>query len=87
MPTYELVEIFTRIGLALAAGILVFFVPIFLSKARFAPKLAKRITYRALAFLALAGFCGYMWFLWNRHLPKKSKEPAPITYPAPPVSR
>ena len=87
MPTYELVEIFVRIGLALAAGILVFFVPIFLSKARFAPQLSKRITYRVLAFLALAGFCGYMCFLWNRHVPRKAESPAPITYPAPPVAQ
>ena len=87
MPTYELVAIFVRIGLALAAGVLIFFVPIFLSKARFAPKLAKRITYRVLALLALLGFCGYMGFLWNRYVPKKPDSPAPITYPAPPITK
>ncbi len=87
MPTHELIAISIRIGLALAAGVLVFFVPIFLSKARFASKLGKRITYRMLAFLAFTFFCGYMWFLWDRYVPKAPNTPAPVTYPASPITK
>lgn len=85
MPTYQLVAILTRIGLALAAGILVFIVPIALRKARFAPHLGKRIFLYVLACAALIGFCVYVFYLWARFIPREPEAPAPIAYPVSPA--
>ena len=85
MPTYQLVAILTRIGLALAAGILVFIVPIALRKARFAPHLGKRIFLYVLAFAALIGFCVYVFYLWARFVPREPEAPPSIAYPVSPA--
>ena len=73
-----------RIGLALAAGLLIAVVPIALRKARFAVHLGPRIAGYAIALLALAGFGAYGWYLWNHYVPREPAAPAPITYPQPP---
>ncbi|MGD9781127.1 MAG: hypothetical protein AB7V14_03135 [Kiritimatiellia bacterium] len=85
MPTYQLVEILTRIGLALGAGVLVFIVPLALRKARFAPHAGKRVFLYVLALAALVGFCFYVYYLWTRYVPREPEAPAPIAYPVSPA--
>ena len=85
MPTFQLVEILTRIGLALAAGILVFIVPIALRKARFEPHVGRRVFLYGLAIVALVGFCVYVFYLWARFIPHADEAPAPIAYPVSPA--
>ncbi len=85
MPTYQLVAILTRIGLALAAGVLAFIVPISLRKARYEPRIGKRIFCYVLALASLAGFCVYIAYLWNHVIPRQPEAPAPVEYPAPPA--
>ncbi|NCD22966.1 MAG: hypothetical protein EOL90_08520 [Spartobacteria bacterium] len=86
MPTYQLQEIFTRIGLALAAGILIAIVPIALRKTRYEPALSKRVFYALLALVALIGFGFYATYLWNRFIPRAPEEAAPLEYPAAPAA-
>ncbi len=86
MPTYQLEAIFIRIGLALAAGVLIAIPPIAWRLARFEPSIVKRIVCHVVALLALAGFFAYGWYLWDRFVPREPEEPAPVTYPAPPVT-
>jgi len=86
MPTFQLEAIFTRIGLALAAGVLIAIPPLAWRCARFEPKIIKRVVCHILALLALAGFCYYAWYLWDRFVPKEPETPAPVTYPAAPTT-
>ncbi len=85
MPTFQLEAMFTRIGLALAAGVLIAIPPIAWRGARFEPSLTKRIVCHVIALIALACFCYYGWFLWNRFVPREPEAPAPITYPVSPA--
>ena len=84
MPTFQLEAMFTRIGLALAAGVLIAIPPLAWRGARFEPSIVKRVVCHVIALIALAGFCYYAYFLWNRFVPSEPETPAPITYPAPP---
>lgn len=85
MPTYQLEEILTRIGLALAAGVIIAIVPIAQRKARYEPSIVKRILFRVLALAALVGFCFYAWYLWDRFVPREPVAPAPVEYPVAPA--
>ena len=86
MPTYQLQAIFLRIGLALVAGVLIGTVPIARRLARYEPRLVKRILLNLLSLAALAGFCVYAWYLWDRYVPREPEAPAPVAYPAPPLT-
>ena len=85
MPAYQLQAIFLRIGLALAAGLLIAIVPVALRKTRYEPSTAKRVFFYLLALASLAGFCAYAVYLWNHFVPPEPEAPAPITYPAEPL--
>lgn len=85
MPTYQLHALLLRMGLALAAGVLIALVPIFLRKACWEPHLPKRIAFSILALLSFVGFFIYAWHLWNRYVPREPEAPAPVAYPAPPA--
>lgn len=83
MPTYQLEAIFIRIGLALAAGVLIAIVPIAQRKARYEPSLVKRIVLHAFALAAFIGFCFYAVYLWQRFVPAAPAEsPSPVAFPA-----
>ena len=84
MPTYQLEAILIRIGLALVAGVLIATVPIAYRLGRYEPRLAKRIFFNLLSLSAFAGFCVYVWILWDRHVPREPAVPAPVAYPANP---
>lgn len=84
MPAYQLQEIFTRIGLALAAGILIALPPILWRKSRYETRLFVRITCLTLALCSLLGFFWYAWFLWQRFVPREPAPPEPVTYPVDP---
>jgi len=85
MPTYQLEAILTRIGLALAAGVIIAIVPIAQRKARYEPSLVKRVICHLLALAAFVGFCFYAWYLWDRFVPRESEAPAPVEYPVSPA--
>lgn len=82
MPTYQLHEIFVRIGLALVAGVLIAAVPVARRMARYEPAAIKRFVFNSLSIAAFLGFCFYAWFLWNRYVPREPSAPPPR---APPV--
>jgi len=84
IPTHQLEAIFSRIGLALAAGVLIAIPPIAWRCARFEPSIIKRVVCHVIALIALAGFCYYGWFLWNRFVPHEPEAPEPIAYPTAP---
>ncbi len=85
MPTYQLQAFFLRIGLALAAGVLIAIVPVAQRRARYEPHLAKRISLHLLALVALIAFGFYVVYLWNRFVPQEPETPAPVEYPAAPA--
>ena len=85
MPTYQIAEVLARVGLALAAGVLIGTVPIARRAARYEPRMPKRIFFNLLSLGALIGFCFYVVYLWNRFIPREPEGPAPIEYPATPV--
>jgi len=86
IPTYQLEAIYTRIGLALAAGVLIAIPPFAWRCARFEPSIVKRVVCHLIALIALAGFCYYGYFLWNRFVPKEAEMPDPISYPVAPAT-
>lgn len=83
---YQFQEMFARIGLALAAGILIAIVPVALRKTRYEPSVSKRVFYSILALVALIGFGFYATYLWNRFVPRAPDEAAPLEYPAAPTA-
>jgi len=85
IPTYQLEAIFIRIGLALAAGVLIAIPPIALRCARFEASIIKRIVCHIIALIALGCFCYYGYFLWNRFVPHEPDTPEPISYPVSPA--
>ena len=85
MPTYQVIDILTRIGLALAAGVIIAIVPIAWHKGHFQPRRSKRIVWYLLALIALLGFFGYGWFLWNKFFPHEPATPPPVEYPVTPT--
>ena len=86
MPSYQMEAIFLRIGLALAAGVLIASPPIALRRARYEPSIPKRIFFHLFALVALVGFCFYANYLWSRFIPKAPETPVPVAYPAAPVA-
>lgn len=86
IPTHQLEAIFTRIGLALAAGVIIAIPPIAWRCARFEPSIIKRVVCHILALLALIGFGFYGYFLWNHFVPKKPVLPESISYPVAPIT-
>ncbi len=70
MQNPQILQILIRIGLALAAGLLMAMVPISYTKARFNPKPVSRIVWAVLCVAFLFGFVGYMWFLWTNFVPR-----------------
>jgi Sec-independent protein secretion pathway component TatC len=85
IPTHQLEAIFTRIGLALAAGVLIAIPPIAWRGARFEPSILKRVVCHIIALIALGCFCYYGYFLWNRFVPHEPEAPEPISYPVSPA--
>lgn len=86
MPTYQILEVLTRIGLALGAGVLIALVPIAHRRTRYEPSIAKRIFYHLLTLVALVAFCFYAYYLWNRFIPREPTAPAAVSsYPAEPI--
>ncbi|MDR0993821.1 MAG: hypothetical protein LBN38_04550 [Verrucomicrobiota bacterium] len=87
MPSYQIIQILIRVGLALGAGILIALVPFYFAKARYALTIRRRITFFIVSVFFLACFIGYMLFLWNRFVPKNAPPPPPpATYPTVPLS-
>ena len=86
MPTYQFQAILLRIGLALAAGVLIAIVPIALRKTRYEPSIPRRVYFSVLALVALVGFGFYVSYLWGRFAPPQSDAPAPVAYPAAPAA-
>ena len=84
MPTYQFEAILVRVGLALAAGVLIGTVPIARRLARYEPSTIKRVLLNLISFGALVGFCVYAWYLWDRFVPREPAAPAPVVYPAAP---
>jgi TRAP-type C4-dicarboxylate transport system permease small subunit len=85
MPTYQFEAMLTRIGLALAAGVLIAIVPIALRKAHHERSIIKRVIANLVALAALIGFCFYGWYLWQRFIPREPEAPAPLEYPVAPA--
>ena len=86
MPAFQLEETLFRIGLALVAGVLICIVPLAYRKTRYEASRLKRILYYLVTLATLAAFCGYVWFLWNRFVPREAPAPAPapvVVYPPP----
>ena len=86
MPTYQIIEVLIRIGLALGAGVLIALVPIAHRRTRYEPSIAKRIFYHLVTLVALVAFCYYSYYLWNRFVPREPEEPAPVSYPETPAT-
>ena len=86
MPTYQFHAILTRIGLALAAGVLIAIVPVAWRKTRYEPSLPRRIFFSVLALAALVAFGFYASYLWQRFVPREPVAPAAVTYPAAPAA-
>ncbi len=85
MPTHLLIDMLTRIGLALGAGVLIFIVPIAYRKGRWAPHRISRVVYFLISIGSLIAFLFYAAYLWNRFVPREPETPAPLTYPVPPA--
>ena len=86
MPTYQFHAILTRIGLALAAGVLIAIVPVAWRKTRYEPSLPRRIFFSVLALAALVAFGFYASYLWQRFVPRAPAAPAAVAYPAAPAA-
>ena len=86
MPSYQMEAIFLRIGLALAAGVLIAIPPIALRRARYEPSIPKRIFFHLLSLAALIAFGFYVVYLWDRFVPKEPEAPAPVEYPSAPAT-
>ncbi len=86
MPTYQLHALLTRIGLALAAGVLIAIVPVAWRKTRYEPSIPRRIFFYGLALAALVAFGFYASYLWRRFVPREPAAPAPVAYPAAPAA-
>ena len=86
MPTYQFHALLTRIGLALAAGVLIAIVPVAWRKTRYEPSIPRRIFYYVLALAALVAFGFYVSYLWQRFVPRAPAAPAAVTYPAAPAA-
>ena len=86
MPPYQLEAIFSRIGLALAAGVLIAIVPVAHRKTRYEPSIPKRIFFHLLSLAALIAFGFYVVYLWDRFVPKEPETPAPVEYPSAPAA-
>ena len=80
MPAFQLEQMLVRIGLALVAGVLICIVPLAYRKTKYEASRTRRVVFSLLTLTALAAFCFYIWFLWNRFIPRESPPPA-----APPV--
>ena len=78
MPTYQFHALLTRIGLALAAGVLIAIVPVAWRKTRYEPSIPRRIFFYVLALVALVAFGFYASYLWQRFAP------ADFTFPGMP---
>lgn len=85
MPAHQLEALLVRIGLALAAGVLIGVVPIAHRLTRYEPSIIKRVVFHVVSLLALIGFCAFAWFLWERYIPREPAAPAPLSYPVAPV--
>ncbi|NLG33989.1 MAG: hypothetical protein GX548_01405 [Lentisphaerae bacterium] len=79
-------EMLSRIGLALGAGVLIFIVPLAYRKGRWAPHRISRVVYFVISAGSLIAFLFYASYLWNRFVPREPEAPAPLAYPAPPPS-
>ncbi len=86
MPAFQLEAMLLRIGLALGAGVLIALVPIAHRKTRYEPSIAKRVIFHIISLIALAGFCFYAVYLWNRFVPREPETPAPVAYPEAPAA-
>lgn len=86
MPTYQFHAILTRIGLALAAGVLIAIVPVAWRKTRYEPSIPRRVLFYIVALAALVGFGFYASYLWQRFAPREPAAPAAVTYPAVPAA-
>lgn len=88
-PNYPILEILTRLGIALGLGILIFIVPIALKNARFAPTTTRRILHFLLALVAATAF-GFGVHYMIHHLipasPDGEPRPAPVEYPSTPLN-
>lgn len=85
MPAHQLDALLVRIGLALAAGVLIGIVPIAHRLTRYEPSIIKRVVFHVVSLVALIGFCAFAWFLWERYIPREPATPAPVSYPVSPV--
>lgn len=86
MPTYQFHALLTRIGLALAAGVLIAIVPVAWRKTRYEPSIPRRIFFYLLALAALVAFGFYVSYLWQRFAPAEPAAPAAVAYPAAPAA-
>ena len=86
MPAYQFHALLLRIGLALAAGVLIAVVPVALRKTSYEPSIPRRIFFYVLALVALVAFGFYASYLWQRFVPREPAAPAAVAYPVAPAA-
>ena len=85
MMTKTVLDVLIRIGLALAAGVLIGLVPLELRRMRFASRVPWKIVHGLVAALALAGFLFYGHWLVKKYRPHWLEETPPAAeYPVVP---
>lgn len=88
-PNYPILEILSRLGIALGLGILIFIVPIALKNARFAPTTTRRILHFLLALVAATAFSFGVHYMIHHLIPASpdgEPRPAPVEYPSTPLN-
>lgn len=85
MTTKMILEVLTRIGLALVAGVLIGIVPLELRRLRFATRIPWKIVHGLVAAVALAAFVFYGQWLVKKYLPAWTEDaPQTAEYPTVP---
>ena len=83
---YPVLEILTRLGIALGLGFLIFLVPISIKNARYAHTTLSRILHILLALAAAGGFAFGVHYMFQHWIPSSpdDQRPAPVEYPSVP---
>ena len=85
MMTKTVLDVLTRVGLALVAGVLIGLVPLELRRLRFATRVPWKIVHGVVAALALAGFLLYGYWLVKQYRPQWLEDkPQTVEYPSVP---
>ena len=85
MTAKMILEVLTRIGLALVAGVLIGIVPLELRRLRFASRIPWKIVHGLVALVALAAFWFYGQWLWEKYRSQWTEDaPQTAEYPTVP---